>query len=70
MNESRAEGDGLYVIGLPTWSLQFQIALSALNIGDSTRAMAAMENSFLCYETWLPRYVAFPAKGEMLLLTK
>lgn len=54
--ETEAErSGGLYVRGLPPWALQFQIALAALKVGNSVRAMGAMEEAFLCYETWLPR---------------
>lgn len=52
---SGGHGGGLVVDGLPVWALQFQIGLLAFRLGLSARAMAAMENSFLCYETWLPR---------------
>lgn len=48
-------GGGLCVNGLPAWALQFQIALLAFRLGYSSQAMAAMENSFMSYETWLPR---------------
>lgn len=47
---------GLYVDGVPVWALQFQIALVTSCLGASARAMGAMENAFLCYETWLPRF--------------
>lgn len=56
---SGAEGGqtgGLCVEGLPVWALQFQIGLLAFRLGQSARAMAVMEGSFLSYETWLPRY--------------
>lgn len=56
-NRSGADIDsGLYVDGLPVWALQFQIALATFCLGASARAMGAMENAFLCYETWLPRF--------------
>lgn len=58
-NRSGADSDscrGLYVDGLPVWALQFQIALVTSCLGASARAMGAMENAFLCYETWLPRF--------------
>lgn len=56
MSEAKnRHGGRLYVNGLPTWALQFQISLLAFQLGNSTPAMAAMENAFMCYETWLPR---------------
>lgn len=51
----RGHAGELCVDGLPVWALQFQIGLLAFRVGQSTRAMAAMEGSFLSYETWLPR---------------
>lgn len=46
----------LSVEGIPLWTLYFLIALFALREGDSRRALGAMENAFLFYEVWLPRY--------------
>lgn len=48
-------GKGLQVAGVPAWALQFQIGLLASRLGNSSRAMEAMENAFTSYETWLPR---------------
>ena len=51
----RGDAGGLCVEGLPVWALQFQIGSLAFRMGQSDRAMAAMESAFLSYETWLPR---------------
>ena len=51
----RGHAGGLCVGGLPAWALQFQVGLLAFRVGQTARAMAAMEGSFLSYETWLPR---------------
>ncbi|CAM9198913.1 unnamed protein product, partial [Laminaria digitata] len=53
--ERGGHAGGLCVEGLPVWALQFQLGTLAFRVGESARAMAAMEGAFLSYETWLPR---------------